>query len=299
MLDYRLHVFMAVAMRLSFSKAAEELHITQPAVTRHIKQLEEHFDQKLFDRKGNSISLTASGAVLLTHTKALLRLHKNLEFDMNALIDKTAGQLKIAASTTIAQYVLPEMLAKFHQKYPAVKVTLISANTEIVEHAVIDQDVEIGFIEGYSKNRELSYQNFLRDEIVLVVARGHALYNSPAINTTALLKLPLVLREKGSGSLEFVQNALSKVPIVESQLQIEMRLGSSEGIKSYLKDNSSAAFLSVNTILNELNAGALGVVDIQDFSIERSFSFILKQGHRSPLSSLFIDFLANHYNIML
>ena len=297
MFDYKLHIFLTVANRLSFSKAADELHITQPAITRHIKQLEDHFDQKLFERKGNSIDLTHAGIVLLQHCKELFKLHKSLQFDMNALIDETQGILRIAASTTIAQYLLPEVLAKFHKKFPKVKVTLLNANTSIVEKEVLEQNVEIGFIEGSSKNRELAYNPFLKDEIVLVVAKGHQLYNAKAIDLYDLKGAPMILREKGSGTLEFILNALKTGGISENELQIEMQLGSSESIKSYLKDTESVAFLSINTILDELRSGDLGIVDINNFSIDRYFSYIHLQGHRGALSQLFIDFLQLHYNV--
>jgi DNA-binding transcriptional LysR family regulator len=299
MFDYKLYVFFTVANRLSFSRAAEELHITQPAVTRHIKQMEQHYNQKLFERKGNSISLTKAGKVLLTHAKEIMTLHSELEFNMNALIDKTEGTLNIAASTTIAQYVLPEVLAKFHKKYPKVKVALSSANTVDVERAILSDEAILGFIEGSSKNREIAYQPFLKDEIVLVVAKGHPLYNSGSLIIKDLTKYSLVLREEGSGTLEVIVDALSKKNIKLEMLDVAMRLGSSESIKSYLNDQHSLAFLSINTILNELKIGALGIVDVEDLSLERPFYYIKKQGQQSTLASLFIQFIRHHYNVLL
>ena len=299
MFDYKLHIFLTVATRLSFSKAAEELHITQPAVTRHIKQLEDHFNQKLFERKGNSISLTHAGNILLQRSKEILSLHKTLQFDMNALIDKTEGSLRIAASTTIAQYVLPEALAEFRKKYPKITISLTNANTAKVERDILKQNAEIGFIEGQTKNRELAYHRFLKDEIVLVVGKGHALYNSNPIALETLKDLPLILREEGSGTLEVISKKLKENNITEQSLKVEMRLGSSESIKSYLKDKQSVAFLSINTILDELASGDLGIVDVQDFTIERNFSIIYKQGHHSSLSQLFLQFIQHHYNITL
>ncbi|MCF8714345.1 LysR family transcriptional regulator [Joostella atrarenae] len=299
MLAYKLHIFNTVAMRLSFSKAAEELHITQPAVTRHIKQLESHFKQKLFERKGNSIELTKAGNLLLVHVKELLKLHRALEFDMNALNDNTEGRLQIGASTTIAQYVLPEVLAGFHKMYPKTKVTLINGNTEAIEQKVLDQTVEIGCIEGHSKNRQLSYHSFLKDEIVFVVAKGHSLYNKSEITLNEVKTQPLIIRERGSGTLEFILKALEEKGVFEKDLTIEMQLGSPESIKSYIKDKRSVAFMSVNTILDELSNGSLRIIDIRDFYIKRNFSYIVKQGNQSSLSQLFINYLENHYNILL
>lgn len=299
MFDYRIRVFFTVANRLSFSRAAEELHITQPAITRHIRQIEDHFGQKLFERKGNSIALTEAGNLLYNHSKRILQEYKELEFDMNALVDRTEGILRIAASTTVAQYVLPVVLAKFHRQYPKVKVSLISANTEDVEKAVLESNAELGFIEGRSKNRELAYQPFLKDEIVPVVGAGHPLFNANTIVPQDLKTQPLVLREEGSGTLEIILQELRKVGIVYNDLNVEMRLGSSESIKSYLGDDRSMAFLSVNTILKELKSGELGIVDVTGLSLERDFYYIFKQGHHSALSNLFLDFIRYHYNILL
>ena len=298
MLDYKLHVFLIVATRLSFSKAADELHITQPAITRHIKHLEDHFHQRLFDRKGNSISLTTAGELLLKHAKELFHFHKEMQFNMNALIDRTEGVLSIAASTTIAQYILPEILAKFHKQFPGVKVELFSANTEVIEHQILNEEAQIGFIEGQAKNRELSYHPFMNDEIVLVIAKGHHLYEEVSITLAHLKKLSLVLREKGSGTLEFIINALKKTQIDVNDLQVDMHLGSSESIKSYLKAKESVAFLSINTVSNELKSGDLRILDIEDFSIKRTFNYIAKQGYKNELAQVFLNFITHHYNIL-
>ncbi|MFI8379744.1 LysR substrate-binding domain-containing protein [Leeuwenhoekiella sp. NPDC079379] len=299
MLDYKLQVFLIVASRLSFSKAADELHITQPAITRHIKQLEDHFNQRLFDRKGNHIALTEAGKLLVIHTKEIFKQHKELQFNMNALINKTEGILNIAASTTIAQYILPEILAKFHKQFPLVKVELLSANTQAIENQILKEEAQLGFIEGQVKNRELAYHPFMNDEIVLVLAKGHSLYDTASITLSTLKTLPIVLREKGSGTLQYITNSLRNHSIEEYDLRVEMHLGSSESIKSYLKAKESVAFLSVNTVSNELKTGDLRIIDIDDFSINRHFSYITKQGSRSDLAQMFINFISHQYNILL
>ncbi|PVW13189.1 LysR family transcriptional regulator [Marixanthomonas spongiae] len=296
MVHYKLQVFYTVAKRMSFSKAASELNITQPAVTRHIKQLEDHFKQKLFERRGNSISLTRAGSVLLEHTKKLMAQYNTLEFDMNALIDRTQGELSIAASTTMAQYILPEALSKFHRKFPKVRLTLINANTREVEDKVLDASVELGFIEGHSKNREISYHPFMEDEIVLVAAKGHPLYNKGTLPVKDLSQIPLVLREEGSGSLDIIKQTLKNVGVAIESLQVVIRLGSSESMKTYIQDRQSVAFLSIHTILKELKTTELGIIDIDGLSINRKFSYIYKQGHQSSLANLFLNFLEYHYN---
>ena len=175
MFDFRLQVFQAVAKRLNFTKAAAELYITQPAVTKHIHELERHFKVKLFDRNGSRIKLTSAGEILLQHTEQLFSLYRNLEFEMNNLSQKLKGKLRLGASTTIAQYVLPPVLAAFHKKFSEIQITLITNNTEQIENALKNNEIDLGIIEGHSKNASIKYSEFIKDEIVLVASNKNSL----------------------------------------------------------------------------------------------------------------------------
>ena len=129
MFDFILKVFYTVALRMSFTRAAAELYISQPAVTRHIRKLEEQFRQKLFERRGNKIALTSGGEVLLEHVQQLFALHRQMYFDMNSLINLHQGDLRLGASTTITQYVIPALLARFHEDFPDIRVQFLNGNT--------------------------------------------------------------------------------------------------------------------------------------------------------------------------
>src|SRR5689334_14292571 len=168
MFDFRLKVFHTVAKRLSFTKAATELFITQPAVTKHIKELEQYFKVQLFERKGNQIVLTKEGEVMLQYTEQLFTIYRKMEFDLNSFSDHHKGLLHLGASTTVSQYVIPSALAEFHKKYMDVEVKLLNGNTEQIEHALLNNDIDLGIIEGKSKNKGIKYTKYLKDEIVLV-----------------------------------------------------------------------------------------------------------------------------------
>lgn len=295
MLNFRLQVFYTTAKRLNFTKAAAELFITQPAVTKHIHELENHFKLKLFDRNGSKIALTDAGKLLLSHTEKLMDFYKELEFDMNMLSHQHKGILKIGASSTIAQYVLPEILAKFHQQFTDVKIQLISGNTESIEQALLNKEIDLGLIEGRSKSPQISYTHFLNDELVLVCNAAYQKFNS-SISIEAVKTYPFLLREPGSGSLEVVAHALKEVNIKISDLQIEMQLGNIESIKAYLLNSNCVAFVSVHAILKELKNHQLRIIDIDKFSIERPFFFIQKQGDVAKLPEVFIKF-AHKYNL--
>lgn len=295
MFDFRLHVFHVVARRRSFTRAAEELFITQPAVTKHIRELESHFKLSLFERSGNrKIRLTPAGEVLLRYTERLSSVYKELEFEMNALTSQHKGVLKIGASTTIAQYIIPPILAQFHSRFKDIKVRLMTANTEQIENALLHKDIDLGMIEGYTRNPNLNYQEFIQDEIVLVAGSANPAFKKDAIRPEDLKKYPLLVREPGSGTLEVLAHALKEHNIRLADLQIEMELGSPESIKSYLLNSNCLAFLSVAAIFKELKAGDCRIIDIKGLSIKRPFSFIQLHGQPLSLSALFIRFAEQH-----
>lgn len=295
MLNFRLQVFYTTAKRLNFTKAAAELFITQPAVTKHIHELENHFKLKLFDRNGSKIALTDAGNLLLQHTEKLMELYKELDFDMNTLNHQHKGILKIGASSTIAQYVLPEILAKFHQQFTEVKIQLISGNTEYIEQALLNKEIDLGLIEGRSKSPQISYTHFLNDELVLVCNSANSDLKKGSINIEEIRHFPLLLREPGSGSLEVIVHSLKESNIKISDLTVEMQLGNIESIKAYLQNSNCLSFISIHSILNELKYNKLKIIDIKNFSIERPLYFIQKQGDIAKLPEIFIRF-AGKYN---
>lgn len=295
MFDFRLQVFNTVAKRLNFTKAAEELFITQPAVTKHIQEIENHFKVKLFERNGTKIKLTPAGETLLQHTDQLFTVYRNMEFELNTFTQQHTGKLRIGASTTVAQYVLPPVLAAFHKKFKDIKVTLAINNTEQIEKALQNKNIDLGIIEGQSKNNLFKYTEFVKDELVLVASINHPLAKKEIIKPEELLKIPLLLREPGSGTLEVVAHALKPLGIKISQLQNEMQLGSTESMKLYLLNSNAMAFLSIHSILKELQNKECCIIDVKGLNIERHFYFIQQHGQVEALPDLFMKF-ARHYN---
>lgn len=295
MFDFRLKVFHTVARRLNFTKAAKELFITQPAVTKHIHEIESFYKCQLFERNGTKIKLTPAGSILLRHTEELFNTYRNIEFDLAAISENTKGVLRLGASTTVAQYVLPQYLAAFKQKFPDVKIELTTGNTEDIENLLTENKIDLGIIEGESKRSKLKYTRFLKDEIVLCTNSKKSA-TGKTISLTELQKLPLISREQGSGSLEVIASALKERKLKISALNIEMVFDNTESIKSYLLHANSFAFLSIHSILKELEHNELKVVDIKDFTIERFFYFITRQGDENHLNGLFLKFVsANNF----
>lgn len=294
MFDFRLKVFQTVAHRLNFTKAAAELYITQPAVTKHIHELEHHFKVKLFERNGSGIKLTPAGESLRQQADQLFSFYQNLEFEMAGFSHDQKGKLRVGASTTVAQYVLPPVLAAFHQKFPHVQITLITNNTEQIENGLKNNEIDLGIIEGRSKNTSIKYSEFLKDEIVLVSSNKNAFAKKEIIKAAELKNIPLLLREPGSGTLEVISHALKLAGIKMRDLKIEMQLASTESIKSYLPYSDCLAFLSIHSILNELKRNELRIIDVKGLEIERYFYFIQLHGQSSSLPDLFMKFASHH-----
>jgi DNA-binding transcriptional LysR family regulator len=290
MADFRLKVFYTVAKRLSFTKAADELFISQPAITKHIHELEDEYKAKLFERKGNRISLTKAGDLLFAFAEDIFERYDNVAFEINALDKRKEGMLRLGASTTVSQYVVAPLLAKFRNKFPDVQLSLITGNTTYIEKALLDKDIEIGIIEGYSKNTEISYHSYLKDELVLVCAGNHPLAGRNELSLDELKDIRLVQREHGSGTLDVIDHALKKSGLNPADLQVEIRLGSTESIKSYLLNAPCMAFISIHAITDEVKNGELKVIDVAGLSIERTFYIITLQGKITGLADLFFHF---------
>lgn len=295
MFDFRLKVFNTVAKRLNFTKAANELNITQPAVSKHIKEIEQQLNTKLFERVGTKISLTLAGKTLLKYTEKIFTVYRELEFEMSQLNQKHAGIFRIGASTTIAQYVLPSLLAAFHQQFKDIKVELSIHNTEVIEQLLIAQKIDLGMIEGRSKNKSFQYSPFIKDEIVLVASAQHPLAHKNTLNIADLKNIPLLLREPGSGTLEIIAFELKSLGIKLNDLKLEMQLANTESIKGYLLHSNCMAFVSIHSVLQELKSNTLIVVDVKNLTILRDFYFIQSQGEQAAIASLFLKF-ARHYN---
>jgi len=292
MFDFRLKVFYTVAKRLNFTKAAEELYITQPAVTRHIHELENQFKVTLFERSGNKkMLLTSAGITLLRYVEQLDGLYRALEFDMNSLIKQHGGALRIGASNTVGQYVIPSFLAKFHARFQGIRVTMVTGNSTQIEEALINKEIDMGVIEGINRSPQIHYQEFIKDELVLVSATGPGSLKKDSLKIGDLKNYPLLLREQGSGSFDVVVQALKQVGLHVPELQVEMRLGRTESIKAYLANSNCLAFLSIHSILTELKRGDFKIIDMKGLSMERSFYFIHLKGQAPALADLFMRFV--------
>ncbi len=290
--DYRLHVFRVVAEKLNFTRAAAALHISQPAVTQHIKQLEEHYGRSLFVRAPGGITLTPAGHALLDHTIQVEELHRDVEQRLQAGQSLVSGSLKLGASTTIAQYLLPRWLGRFQQAYPRVELSLRMGNTEEVAATLLARRIDLGLIEGPSGRRELKIERFAEDEIVPVVSPDHPLAKKTRVTPAELAATPCVLREPGSGTRQVVDLALKRAGIDSRKLTVVLESDSSETIKGLVETGVGVGFLSRLALRHELARGCLTVLSVPGLRLTRPLHVLYPQGPRPVgVVGVFVDFL--------
>ncbi|HEX8014778.1 MAG TPA: LysR substrate-binding domain-containing protein, partial [Flavobacterium sp.] len=206
---------------------------------------------------------------------------------------------RLGSSTTISQYIISPVLARFHQKQQEIKVNLLNGNTEQIENALINKEIEIGIVEGQSKNQSIKYVPFIKDELVLVCSTQNPLVKQNEISLEDLKTMKFITRERGSGTLEVIEYALKQVGVKLSDLQIEMQLGNTESIKSYLLNSDCFAFMSIHAVGKELKNNELIVLDVENLTIERYFYIITLLGKSDALSELFIQNISSYYNLKL
>ena len=277
--NFRLVVFRAVAERRSFRKAAEDLYLTQPAVSLQIKALEEDLGVQLFHRTGAHITLTDAGEVLLRHAREVNALLTHAEHEIAALTGEHAGHLALGASTTIAQYVLPRLLGAFRREYPSVFPTLIGGNTERIVEALTRRKIVLGLIEGPARDRNVRTQPFLEDELVLIAPAAHEFAERKTISCAELNTMPLLMRERGSGTRHVIETALERHGLKRGTLQIVMELDSTEAIKSAVEAGLGLGFVSRCAIAQDLRLDAhFRIVAIDGLRILRPFLVAVPSG---------------------
>ncbi|CAK0753300.1 LysR family transcriptional regulator, transcriptional activator of the cysJI operon [Gammaproteobacteria bacterium] len=273
MADRRLQVFHTVARLLSFTKAADALHMTQPAVTFQVRQLEEHFNVRLFDRTHNKISLTPAGEVVYLHAERIFEHYREMENNVRALTEEISGLLAIGASTTVAEYMLPMLLGDFKLKYPNVTVRLKVSNTENIVSMVENHLVDLGIVEANVSNQNIAVEICGRDELVVIMKPNHELSKYSSIQAKDLCQYPYICREEGSGTLSVISEYLNTLGMSLSDLQVVMELGSPESIKGAVEAGMGLSIVSKTTIQKELRLRTLIAIPLFP-TLSRPFSFI-------------------------
>ena len=290
MADRRLQVFHAVAKQMSFTKAAEVLFMTQPAVTFQIKQLEESYNTRLFERGHGRISLTPAGELVLDYAERILALSAELEARLKEMTGRLSGPLLIGASTTAAECMLPPILGQFKDRFPQVQAKLFVANSGAIESRVAEYTLDVGLIEAPSHLPALLTESCCEDELIVIVAPRHALAGEKRVAPRQLLRLPYISREAGSGTREFTDLYFRNAGIGPEDLKGEMELGSPEALKGVVAAGLGFAIMPRIAVEKERKLGELVVLPLEP-RLTRTLSLVYpKEKFRSRLVNSFIEF---------
>lgn len=289
--NFRLRVFREVAQRQSFRRAAEVLYITQPAVTQQIKALESDLQQRLFDRSGGRVRLTEAGQQLLSYAQRSHALLDEAQERVAAVGGRMRGTLVIAASTTVAQYLLPRLMASFAQEHPEVGLQLESSNTERVVEHVAAGEAALGLIEGPAHRPDLLLEPWIEDELVLVVPAAHP-WAGRAVSPAELRSAMLLLREQGSGTRAVLEAALAEAGLRLDTLQVGMELGSTETLLACIEAGLGVGFASRFALRRQRRLRTLAVARLQGVRVTRQLSLLRQRGPEVPSpASAFADHL--------
>ncbi|MBI5327739.1 MAG: LysR family transcriptional regulator [Deltaproteobacteria bacterium] len=290
-----LEIFCKVVELKSFSKAASELFLTQPTISNHIKTLEDAAGIQFLDRLGRNVLPTKAGEILYRYAKEIVKLKSNAIQELNEFMGNVKGSLIIGGSTIPGEYILPEYIAKFKMAHPDVAVTLKLGDTQDIIDMIMDSTVEIGVIGSKPVNERIDSREFIEDELVLVAPTKHFKGIRNQVGIRDLEKLPLIMREKGSGSRKALEQTLKKNGINIEELNIAAEVGSTEAVKQSVRAGIGISFLSRFAVKDEIPRKTLRKISVVNgFNISRHFYIATDKARAiSPICQAFINNLLN------
>lgn len=288
--DHKLKVFCTVAETKSFSKAAETIHLTQPAVSLLIQAIEETYETKLFDRANNTVTLTPAGEMLYNYAKEILNLYAAAEKNIGEITGFVKGSIRVGASSTIGNYLLPGVIAAFRKTHPKIKVHLLIGNTKRVVELLNAGGIDIGLVEGDVAGQKMIVDKLVTDELALIVPPLHPLAKKRNISIFEITKEPFIFREEGSGTRQVIEKYLGKYSITPQNMMISMVLGSTEAIKESVENGMGTAIVSRWAVRKELKYRTLKPLSFKEEKMLRDFSLIFQQ--KAILSHAVDEFLS-------
>ena len=289
----QLRILKAVATEKNFTRAAEILYLSQPSLSKQIKNLEKNLDILLITRDNNKIALTENGKIFLQYSERILAL---CEESCRALIDLKngdRGNLIVGASQTIGTYLMPRVLALFAQNYPQIDLKVQVNSTRLIAHNVLNRKIDIAVIGGEipeELEKNLTIKQFVRDELSLIISKSHPFAKKKMVNKEELYYLNFITLNSNSTIRKFIDTILIKNKIEPKRLKIIMQLNSIEGIKTAVSLGLGAAFVSSSAIEKEIELKTIEVLSIENIQITRTLSIISNpESYKSKAFELFYN----------
>ena len=284
-----LRIFSVVAEQNTFSGAAQALHISQPAVSKGVQELEKQVGVPLLERGGRGVRLTEAGGALQEHARAIFAAEIAAEEDLQSRRGLSRGMLRIGASLTIANYYLPEMLARFHEMYPQLEMRLSSHNTETIVRLLLEYKVDIALVEGPVHHERILVRPWREDELVIVSAADHPLAQREQVTEADLSEALWIVREPGSGTREVVVEALRERDL---HWRHTLEMNSTAAIKQTVAAGLGLAMVSLHSAADQIELGKLAVLRVTDLSVSRPLTSLhLKNRPLSIAARTFEKFL--------
>lgn len=289
---WQLKIFCKVIELQSFSKAGEAIHLSQPTVSSHIKDLEAHFNIQLVDRMARRTIPTKAGELLYEYAQRLIALQQTTEAAMAEFSGQIKGRLTIGGSTIPGGYLLPKIIGQFAGTYPDVYTSLVVADTSEILDKILSGHIEIGIVGAQTNDKQLHQKSLIDDDLRVVVPKAHPWSHRKKISLDALLNEPFVIREQGSGTLKSLHMLLQKKGHAVSDLSIVAEMGSTEAVRQAIKNGVGISILSAIAVTDDFKAGLVGLLTLEGVNLKRSF-YLTTHKHRSlsPLCNAFITFL--------
>jgi DNA-binding transcriptional LysR family regulator len=287
-----LRLFATVAKTGSFSRAAELLHISQPAISKSVRDFELQVGCRLLDRGPQGVTPTREGEALARHATILFAAERAAEEELQAMRGLHQGALRIGASTTIATYMIPDYLGAFHRAHPKIELHIVNANTQAIADLMIGHEIDIALVEGVVADRTLVGEPWRTDAMVLIASPSHPFARATEpVAPEALAGEILIVREQGSGSLQVVTDALQARNVVPGRT---LEVGGTEAIKQVVAASVGVAIVSAATVKDQVELGTLKIVPLRDFAIERTLWQVKKPGRiQNPAALAFEQLIAN------
>jgi DNA-binding transcriptional LysR family regulator len=283
--------FRTVVDKRSFSQAAEELEISQPAVSFQIRSLEERLGHRLLDRTGRRVALTEAGEIVYRYAKRMIGLEAELEREMGEVGSRIAGRLVLGSSTGPGELVLPRLLGAFSRAHPDVRVSLVVSDTQTVCERVLDDELEVGVVGAARAQRGLEFEPFMRDELVAIAPPGHHLAGREAVAIEELAAEPMIMQQEGSGVRAVLEAALRAGGVRDRDLNVAMELGLQQSVKAAVLDGLGITVISRLAVEREVAEGSLVALRLHGEGLERHF-FAVRAAGRTPkrVTQAFMEF---------
>lgn len=292
---WRLQIYCKVIELKSFSKAGEAIHLSQPTISSHIKDLENHFGCCLIDRLGKEVLPTKAGKLLYQYACRLLTLRDETESAMAEFQGAVKGKLIVGGSTIPGNYILPSIIGRFSKNHPGISLSLTIGDTKKIIDDCLSGEIEIGVVGAKINDKRILLKKLLEDEMCIIIPDNHKWHKKKAISLDALLTEPFIIREKGSGTLKSIQFNLSQKGVSIENLNIVAEMGSTTSVIQGIKNNIGISILSTIAVEEELRAGTLKALKLKGLDLKRNFYLILNnQRSASPICELFMNFI-NEY----